>query len=73
MDILCSLPCDRIKGVIAGASSRSFLHLPLTREEEGVGICAGAALAGKKPAMLIQNSGIRTFYNFYDNLLRCEN
>ena len=63
MDLLCSLPCDRIKGVIAGASSRSFLHLPLTREEEGVGICAGAALAGKRPAMLIQNSGVGNMVN----------
>ncbi len=63
MDLLCSLPCDRIKGVIAGASLRGFLHLPLTREEEGVGVCAGAALAGRRPAMLIQNSGIGNMVN----------
>ncbi|HEB02186.1 MAG TPA: sulfopyruvate decarboxylase subunit beta [Nitrospirae bacterium] len=62
-DILCSLPCDRIKDIIADASSRSFRHLPLTREEEGVGICAGAALAGKNPAMLIQNSGLGNMVN----------
>ncbi len=62
-DILCSLPCDRIKDIIAGASSRSFRHLPLTREEEGVGICAGAALAGGNPAMLIQNSGLGNMVN----------
>jgi len=64
VDLLCTCPCDRIKGLLAMASkSTDFLHLPLTREEEGVGICAGAALAGKKPAMLIQNSGIGNMVN----------
>jgi sulfopyruvate decarboxylase subunit alpha len=33
-------------------------HVPLCREEEGVGICAGAYLAGKKPALLMQNAGL---------------
>ncbi len=67
-DLLCTLPCDRIKDIIAGASSRSFRHLPLTREEEGVGICAGAALAGGNPAMLIQNSGLGNMVNALQSL-----
>lgn len=32
-------------------------HVPLCREEEGVGICAGAYLTGKKTALLMQNGG----------------
>jgi sulfopyruvate decarboxylase subunit alpha len=32
-------------------------HIPLCREEEGIGICAGAYLAGKKTAILMQNAG----------------
>jgi sulfopyruvate decarboxylase subunit alpha len=32
-------------------------HVPLCREEEGVGICAGAYLAGKKTAIIMQNAG----------------
>lgn len=73
VDLLCSLPCDRVKRLIALAGGRDFRHLPLTREEEGVGICAGAALAGAKPAMLIQSSGAGNMVNalcsltaFYD-------
>jgi sulfopyruvate decarboxylase subunit alpha len=31
-------------------------HVPVTREEEGIGICAGAYLGGKRPAM-VMNSG----------------
>ena len=32
-------------------------HVPVTREEEGIGICAGAYLGGKRPAMVMMNSG----------------
>lgn len=63
-DLLCTLPCDRIKALITLASEREGLrHLPLVREEEGVGICAGAALAGWSPAVLIQNSGLGNMVN----------
>jgi sulfopyruvate decarboxylase subunit alpha len=33
-------------------------HVPLCREEEGIGICAGAYLTGKKSALLMQNAGL---------------
>ena len=36
------------------------LHVPLCREEEGIGICAGAYLVGKKCAAIMQNGG---FFN----------
>jgi sulfopyruvate decarboxylase subunit alpha len=32
-------------------------HVPVTREEEGIGICAGAYLGGKSPAMVMMNAG----------------
>src|SRR5262245_36681585 len=32
-------------------------HGPVPREEEVIGICAGAYLGGKKPAMVMMNSG----------------
>ncbi len=37
-----------------------FTHVPLCREEEGIGICAGAYLVGKKCALVMQNGG---FFN----------
>jgi sulfopyruvate decarboxylase subunit alpha len=37
-----------------------LLHVPLCREEEGIGICAGAYLVGKKCAAIMQNGG---FFN----------
>jgi sulfopyruvate decarboxylase subunit alpha len=36
----------------------SITHVPVTREEEGVGVCVGAYLAGRKPALLMQNAGL---------------
>ena len=62
IDFTASLPCEKIKTLLEMAA-RDFPHLPLTREEEGVGICAGAALAGKRPALFVQSSGIGNMIN----------
>jgi sulfopyruvate decarboxylase beta subunit len=62
VDFTASLPCDRIKGLL-GIISEVFYHVPLTREEEGVGICAGAALSGRRPAIFVQSSGIGNMLN----------
>ena len=62
VDFTASLPCEKIKTLLEMVG-RTFHHLPLTREEEGVGICAGAALAGRRPAMFVQSSGIGNMIN----------
>lgn len=62
VDFTASLPCEKIKTLLEMVG-RSFYHVPLTREEEGVGICAGAALSGKQPAMFVQSSGIGNMIN----------
>jgi sulfopyruvate decarboxylase subunit alpha len=36
---------------------RGVQHVPVTREEEGIGVCAGAYLGGKNPAMVMMNAG----------------
>jgi sulfopyruvate decarboxylase beta subunit len=67
VDFTASLPCEKIKvllEMIEDEFGRSPLHhIPLTREEEGVGICAGASLAGKRPAIFVQSSGIGNMIN----------
>ncbi len=45
-------------------------HIQVCREEEGVGIAAGAALAGKKPLLLMQNSGLGNTINALMSLTR---
>ena len=43
--------------VMALGEDKAIHHVPVTREEEGIGICAGAYLAGKKTAIIMQNAG----------------
>ncbi len=61
-NFVCTLPCDKMKGLF-GLVYKRLRYVPLTREEEGVGICAGAYLAGARPAMLIQSSGVGNTIN----------
>lgn len=62
VDFTASLPCEKIKTLLV-MLGETFPHLPLTREEEGVGICAGAALSGGRPALFVQSSGIGNMLN----------
>ncbi len=62
VDFTASLPCEKIKTLLEMVG-QTFFHIPLTREEEGVGTCAGAALSGRRPAMFVQSSGIGNMIN----------
>lgn len=62
IDVISSLPCEKIRSLLS-LIYREFFHIPLTREEEGVGISAGIALAGKRPAMFVQSSGMGNMLN----------
>ena len=62
VDFTASLPCEKVKTLLEMVGAE-FTHVPLTREEEGVGICAGAALAGRWPAMFVQSSGVGNMIN----------
>jgi len=58
IDFVATLPDEKMVEVIrAVAQDRELKHVPLCREEEGIGICAGAYLGGKKTALIMQNAG----------------
>ncbi|HWR25274.1 MAG TPA: sulfopyruvate decarboxylase subunit beta [Methanosarcina sp.] len=67
IDLAATLPCDRIKNLLP-LVSENFPEILLTREENGVGICAGAYLAGGKPMMLIQSTGLGNMINALESL-----
>ncbi|HOA69766.1 MAG TPA: sulfopyruvate decarboxylase subunit beta [Methanosarcina thermophila] len=67
IDLAATLPCDRIKNLLP-LVSENFPEIRLTREENGVGICAGAYLAGGKPMMLIQSTGLGNMINALESL-----
>ncbi len=51
------------------ATDRRFIHIPCTREEEAIGLCAGAAFAGHRGVVLMQNSGIGNTANALTSLM----
>ncbi|MFZ3059193.1 MAG: sulfopyruvate decarboxylase subunit beta [Candidatus Methanoperedens sp.] len=62
IDLAATLPCDRIKALLP-LISENIKTIPLTREENGVGICAGAYLGGGRPVMVIQSTGLGNMIN----------
>ena len=62
IDLVSSVPCDRAKGLFFKLPDH-FRHIGLTREEDGVGISAGAYLAGARPAIALQSSGLGNMLN----------
>jgi len=59
-----SVPCVNLQELLALVENdEEIIHVPVTREEEGVGICAGAWLGGRLPALLMQNSGLGNSIN----------
>ena len=57
--IASSLPDQWLAGVLDELeSSTSIRHVPVSREEEGVGICVGAHLGGTLGAVVCQNAGL---------------
>jgi len=64
IDTVTTLPCEKMRNLFELISQSSlFRHIPLNKEEEGIGVCAGTYLAGGKPLMLIQSSGIGNSIN----------
>jgi len=70
VDCVLSLPCNMLSGLMRAMSGRQLLHVPVCREEEGVGIAAGLALAGNRPLLLMQNSGLGNLINALMSLTR---
>ena len=64
IDLILSVPCILLKNLLMIIDEKNEIqHVPVTREEEGVGIAAGAYLGGKIPLILMQNSGLGNSIN----------
>lgn len=71
IDFVVSLPCVNLGKIIEMVEcDQKITHVPVTREEEGFGICAGAYLGGKKTAILMQNSGLGNSVNVLASLYK---
>jgi sulfopyruvate decarboxylase subunit alpha len=64
IDFAASVPCVNLQQLLnLVGSDQNIIHIPITREEEGVGLCAGAWMGGRRPALLMQNSGLGNCIN----------
>lgn len=58
VNLVATLPEGNFQPLIEKIEAEpSITWVPLAREEEGVGICAGAYMGGLKPALLVMNAG----------------
>jgi len=58
VNFVTSLPDANLARLLAAVDGeRELTHITLCREEEGIGICAGAYIGGRTPAVIMQNGG----------------
>jgi len=71
VNFFVSVPCKLLAGQIRLLEEDTDVcYLPVTREEEGFGICAGASLGGYMPCILMQDSGLGNSVNALKSLVQ---
>ncbi|MEW7009472.1 MULTISPECIES: sulfopyruvate decarboxylase subunit alpha [unclassified Lentilitoribacter] len=64
IDFVTTVPCKQLAGVIDKIEeSKDIFHIPANKEDEGMGLCAGAYMGGKRPAIIMQNTAIGVTIN----------
>tara|TARA_B110000196_G_C20731875_1_gene469004 strand:+ start:111 stop:608 length:498 start_codon:yes stop_codon:yes gene_type:complete len=70
-DFFLSVPCKLLANMITILEAdEEVYYSAIPREEEGMGICAGAYLGNKLPCILMQNTGIGNSVNSIVSLLQ---
>ncbi|MFM8386835.1 MAG: thiamine pyrophosphate-binding protein [Planctomycetia bacterium] len=63
-DFFTGVPCSLLKGVIRRFDAEPrWGYVSAVREDSAVGLAAGAWMAGRKPAVFLQNSGLGVCMN----------
>ncbi len=66
-----TVPCKQLAGVIAEIDRRpDILHVPCNKEDEGMGLCAGAWMGGKRPCIIMQNTALGVTLNTLATLIQ---
>ncbi len=64
VSFVTTVPCKQLAGVIEQIETRDeILHIPSNKEDEGMGLCAGAFMGGKRPAIIMQNTALGVTFN----------
>ena len=64
IELVTTVPCKQLAGVIDAIDQNpDIYHIPSNKEDEGMGICAGAFMGGKRSAIIMQNTAIGVTVN----------
>lgn len=74
IEFVTTVPCKQLAGVIEKIEqNKEIMHVPANKEDEGMGLCAGAYMGGKRACIIMQNTAIGvtinslvTLIQFYD-------
>jgi sulfopyruvate decarboxylase subunit alpha len=65
------VPCKQLAGVIEYVENNDkVMHVPSNKEDEGMGLCAGAYMGGKRPCIIMQNTAIGVTVNTLATLIQ---
>ena len=71
IEFVTSVPCKQLGGVIEKIEeSPDIFHIPSNKEDEGMGLCAGASMGGKRSAIIMQNTAIGVTINTLVTLIQ---
>ncbi|GAA6179840.1 MULTISPECIES: sulfopyruvate decarboxylase subunit alpha [unclassified Shimia] len=71
IDYVTSVPCKQLAGVIEVLDETSeIMHMPSNKEDEGMGLCAGAYMGGMKPCIVMQNTALGVVVNTLATLIQ---
>ena len=66
-----TVPCKQLAGVIAEIDTRDEIsHVPANKEDEGMGLCAGAFMGGTRAAIIMQNTALGVTLNTLATLIQ---
>jgi len=71
IEFVTTVPCKQLAGVIDEIDrSEQIYHIPSNKEDEGMGLCAGAYMGGKRSAIIMQNTAIGVTINTLATLIQ---
>jgi len=74
VEFVTTVPCKQLAGVIdIVENDASIMHVPSNKEDEGMGLCAGAYMGGKRPCIIMQNTALGVTFNTLSSLTQFYN
>lgn len=74
VEFVTTVPCKQLADVIELVDKdKRFLHVPSNKEDEGMGLCAGAFMGGKRACIIMQNTAIGVTINTLVTLIQYYN